>query len=203
MNTDVHEPETTTGSAEDGDGRRGSRWRAAAWATAPLLLLVPLVVMQFTDDVVNWTAGDFVFAGALLFGSLGAYEVVVRRTRDAVHRAGVVLAIAATVLLLWGHGALYITDSAADGKYYWAAALGIIGVVAALFRPGVGAGAMIAAALTMVLVTVSALVAGMVPNSYASTVEVVGITGFYVALFAGAAWLLWAASRRAYERGTV
>lgn len=35
--------------------------------TTGLLLLVPLVAMQFTDEV-DWGGGDFVVAGGLLFG---------------------------------------------------------------------------------------------------------------------------------------
>ena len=39
--------------------RRGSVWRIAAWGLAGLILLLPLVAMQFTDEV-EWTASDFV-----------------------------------------------------------------------------------------------------------------------------------------------
>jgi hypothetical protein len=35
----------------DGSGRRGSRWRLAIWGTAALILLLPLLAMQFTDEV--------------------------------------------------------------------------------------------------------------------------------------------------------
>jgi len=40
-----------------------------------LLLLVPLGAMQLTDDV-EWTVGDFVVAGALLFGALVGYQAL-------------------------------------------------------------------------------------------------------------------------------
>lgn len=190
---------TMTGNVVHNGGGRGSRWRLAAWVAAALLLLLPLVAMQFTDEV-NWTAGDFVFATVLLFSSLGAYEIAARKTSDTAYRAGIGLAIAATFLLIWGNGAVYITDSAADGMYYVAAAIGIVGVILALFRPGGGARVLLVAALALVLVSVFALAAGMVPNYYASALEVVGITGFYVALYAGAAWLLREAARGVGER---
>lgn len=187
---------TTTGNTGNGGVRRMSRWRIAAWVAAALLLLLPLVAGA------PWTGGDFVFAGILLFGSLGAYELAARKTGDIVYRAGVGLAIAATFLLIWGNAAMSITDSAADGMYFGVAALGIIGVIIALFRPGGGARAMFAAALALVVTAVVAMVTGMVPNEYVSALEVVGITGFYVALFVGAAWLLREAARSGSERGT-
>lgn len=159
------------------------------WLAAALLLLLPLFAMQLTGEV-DWSSSDFVFAGILLFGSLGAYEIAARKTDDAVYRAGVGLAILATFLLIWGNAAVQITDSPADGMYFGVAAIGIVGVIIALFRPVGGAAAMLAASLALPLATVIALVAGMVPNPYVSVLEVLVITGFYVALFVGAAWLL-------------
>jgi len=41
--------------------------RLIVWAVVvALILLIPLVAMQFTSEV-NWTLSDFVFAGVLLF----------------------------------------------------------------------------------------------------------------------------------------
>lgn len=186
----------TTGN----DGvRRISPRRIAAWGTAALLLLLPLIAMPFTAEV-NWTASDFVFAGVLFVGSLGAYEIAARRASNTVYRAGVAVAIAATFLLIWGNGAVSITDSAADVMYYVVAAIGIIGVGIALVRPGGGARAMAAVALALVMAGVITLIAGTVPNPYVSVFELVGITGFYTALFVGAAWLLRTAAQEGTER---
>ena len=55
------------GNVGNTGGRRGSRWRIAAWSVAALVLLIPLIAMQFTDEV-NWSGGDFVFAALLLLG---------------------------------------------------------------------------------------------------------------------------------------
>lgn len=158
------------------------------------MLALPLVAMTFTDEV-NWTASDFVFAGMLLFGSLGTYEVVARRS--VVHRAGIGLGVAATFLILWLNGAIYLTDSAADGLYYGVALLGVVGVGVALVRPAIGALVLGGAALAMGAVTVGALLAGMVPNPYASVLEVVALTGFFGALYLGSAVLLRRSAREA------
>ena len=47
------------------------------------ILLVPLVAMQFTDEVV-WTLSDFVVAGVLLFGSVLVYELAGRMTFNEI-----------------------------------------------------------------------------------------------------------------------
>lgn len=83
-----------------------------------------------------------------------------------------------------------ITDSAAGGMYLAVAAIGVVGVIIALFRPGGGAYALLAAALALVVASGIAFIGGMVPNAHVPVFEIVGITGFYVTLFVGTAWLL-------------
>ncbi len=185
-------------NTENGGGRRGGRWRMAAWAVAALILLAPLV---FSDEV-NWTASDFVFAGVLLFGSLGIYELMARKTGDTVYRFAVGVAVAAAFLLIWVNGAVGITDSDADGMYVGVLAVGFIGALLARFRPLGMALAMFATALALVSVSVIALVAGIVP-AFNSAFEILGITGFYVTLFVGSALLFRKAARGGPERGAV
>jgi hypothetical protein len=55
-------------------------------ATA-LILLLPLVAMQFTDEV-NWGVADFVFAGALLGGTgLLLHQLAARKAGNVAYRA--------------------------------------------------------------------------------------------------------------------
>ena len=58
---------------EAGTGWRRRRWRLAAWSVAALLLLLPLVAMQFTDEV-NWSLADFVVFGALWLASVWLFR---------------------------------------------------------------------------------------------------------------------------------
>lgn len=51
--------------AENAGGWRPSRWRLAAWTIAALMPLLPLVAMQFTDEV-DWSASDFAVFGTML-----------------------------------------------------------------------------------------------------------------------------------------
>ena len=76
------------------------RWRIAMWGGAALLLLLPLVAMQFTDEVA-WSPADFLIFGAMLVAACGAYELAVRMTSRTAYRAAAGLTIAAAFLLLW------------------------------------------------------------------------------------------------------
>jgi hypothetical protein len=63
-----------------------------------VILLVPLVAMQLTDDV-HWTAGDFAFAGALLGGSGLLLELLAKRPSHVDPRAvAAALGVAAIML---------------------------------------------------------------------------------------------------------
>lgn len=188
------------GNAENGDSQTMSPWRIAAWIIAAFVLLLPVVAMPFTPGV-DWTASDFVVAAVLLFGALGAYELAARKADNAAYRAGVGVAIAAALLLTWVNAAVGLTDSSADGLYLGVIAVGIIGAVIARFRPEGMARALFATALALVVVSILALVAGGVPNDTTSAFEVVGLTGFFVALFAGSAGLFRRAAHGRVERG--
>ena len=75
--------------------------RLSVWAIiVALILLVPLVAMQFTDEVV-WTRSDFVVAGVLLFGSVLVYELATRNMGNAKKRVAVGIVVVAVLLWLW------------------------------------------------------------------------------------------------------
>ena len=73
--------------------------RLSVWAAAvALILMVPLVAMQFTNEVV-WDETDFIVAGVLLFGTGLAYELVARKGGTIAYRSAVSVALAAALLL--------------------------------------------------------------------------------------------------------
>jgi len=61
-----------------------------------VLLLVPLVAMQFTEEV-DWSTGDFAIATSLIFG---AGTAIVLGTRCARGRFGRIIVVAVVGLLL-------------------------------------------------------------------------------------------------------
>ena len=129
-----------------------------ALATA-LLLLIPLVAMQFTQEVV-WTLSDFVFAGILLFGAGLTFVLIARLGDNTTYRVAAGVAVAAGFMLVWANMAVGLVgseDNPANLLYAGVLAVALIGAFVARFRPLGMANAMFAAALTYVVVTAIAL----------------------------------------------
>ena len=82
--------------------------------TAALLLLIPLIAMQFTNGV-NWSLFDFVVAGVLLLGTGLACELVLRKVKKIQQRIAICLAILAALLLIWAELAVGIFGSPLGG----------------------------------------------------------------------------------------
>lgn len=65
-----------------------------------LILLVPLVAMQFSDEV-DWSLGDFIIAGALLVGTGLMFEFVVRKIANPRRRIIFGVTLVVIFLLVW------------------------------------------------------------------------------------------------------
>lgn len=72
-----------------------------------LLLLIPLVAMQFTNEV-NWTLFDFLVAAALLLSAGFAFELILRRVKKPSNRIILVIALLISLLLIWAELAVGI-----------------------------------------------------------------------------------------------
>ncbi len=68
--------------------------------TVALLLLIPLIAMQFTDEV-NWTLFDFVVMGILLLGTGLMCELVLRKVKKIGHRIAICGALLLALLIIW------------------------------------------------------------------------------------------------------
>ena len=166
-----------------------------ALATA-FILMLPLLAMQVTDQVV-WDLADFAVAGALLVGTGLMYELAARKAGNIAYRAAVGVALAAALLLVWLNfavGVIGTEDDLANLMYVGVLAVGIIGAIIARFRPPGMARALFATALAQALVAVIALIFGL-GSSLSPPVEILGLNGFFVALFLGSAWLFRNAAR--------
>lgn len=111
--------------------RPGQRLRVAAWIGAAIFLLIPLIAMQFTDEVA-WSPADFAFAAILLLGSLGMFEWFARRTGNLAYRAGAAVSLAGVVLLVWIDAAVGIVGNESNPVNALFLAIPAIGTVVAL-----------------------------------------------------------------------
>ena len=83
------------------------KWRAVIWAGIAMLLVLPLIAMQFSSEMA-WDRADFAMAAALLIGGGLLYEGVALFTRNPRARAIIGLGIAVGVALIWAEAAVGI-----------------------------------------------------------------------------------------------
>lgn len=143
-------------------GQRGNRLRVVVWALAAGLFLLPLVAMQFTDEV-QWTTFDFLVWGVMLLVACGAYELVARMSPNRHYRLGAGVAIATGFLVFWANGAVGMIgseDNAYNLLFLAAIAVGAAMALIAWFRPAGMARALYATAAVHGVVALVALAAG-------------------------------------------
>jgi len=83
--------------------------------TIVFLLLMPLIAMQFTDEV-NWTLIDFVIAGVLLFGTGLTFDLVIRKVKNIKYRIAISIALLMALLLIWAELAVGIFGTPFSGS---------------------------------------------------------------------------------------
>jgi len=144
----------------------GTGWRifrAIMWGGAALLLLLPLVAMQFSSDVA-WTLSDFIAMGVLLSIACGAVELGLRGSNDTSYRFGAIVAVAAGFLLIWVNlavGFLGNEDNPANLMFVAVLAIAAGGSFVARSNAAAMMRVMIAAAVAQALIALVALAGGL------------------------------------------
>lgn len=139
-----------------------NRWRIAVWGGAALLLLLPLVAMQFTTEVA-WTGFDFLLFGVMLAVLGGGIELAVRMSRHYAYRAAAGIALVTGFLLVWMNLAVGIIgneENPANLMFAAVLAVGLVGALIVRFRAEGLARTMVAMAAAMMLVAVAAQIGG-------------------------------------------
>ena len=75
--------------------------------TVALILLIPLIAMQFTNEV-DWKLADFIIMGILLLGTGLLCELVIRKVKKLEHRIFICGAILLVLFLVWAELAVGI-----------------------------------------------------------------------------------------------
>jgi len=65
-----------------------------------IILAIPLIAMQFTNEV-NWTASDFIVAGTLLLSTGLAIELVIRNLKTGLLRTIILIIVLLMLFLVW------------------------------------------------------------------------------------------------------
>jgi peptidoglycan/LPS O-acetylase OafA/YrhL len=83
--------------------------------TVVVLLLVPLIAMQFTNEV-NWSVFDFIAASVLLFGTGLLCEFVMRKVKKIEYRIAICEVLLILLFLIWLELAVGIFGTAIGGQ---------------------------------------------------------------------------------------
>jgi hypothetical protein len=149
------------------------------------LLSIPLIAMQFTSEV-NWSTGDFIIMGVLLFCVGMLVAVALRSASPIAYRAATLVAIGTTFLMIWANLAVGLIGSgphAGNLMYIGVVGVTFIGVYLSRFKAAGMERAMFATAGALVLVTAIALIANMQEYPGSSVGEIIGVNLFFAAPF--------------------
>lgn len=134
-------------------------WRWIGWSLAALLLLVPLLAMQWTEEV-NWTGRDFLAAALMLGGTGIAMELTLTRFDDLRYALAWVVALSSALLLLWvdlAVGMLGADDHPANAWYLAIFVLGLLGALISRLRPAGMARTMLAVATVQLVLMLAGI----------------------------------------------
>jgi cytochrome bd-type quinol oxidase subunit 2 len=79
------------------------------------ILLIPLVAMQFTQEV-DWNLFDFMIMGVLLLGTGLLCELAIRRVKNRDYRIGFIAVILLVLFLIWAELAVGIFGTPLAGS---------------------------------------------------------------------------------------
>ena len=112
-------------------------------------------------------------------------------SNKTAYRSAIGIALAAAFILVWlslGVGIIGKDGDPANLMYFGVLAVGITGAIIARLQPLGMAGTMLAMAFVQALVAAIALIARL-GLPWSGPLEILLLNGFFVALFAGSAWL--------------
>ena len=84
--------------------------------TVAFILLLPLIAMQFTDEV-DWKLPDFVIMGVLLLGTGLMCELVLRKVKKIKYRVAICGLLLVALFLIWAELAVGIFGTPFAGSW--------------------------------------------------------------------------------------
>lgn len=128
------------------------------------LLMIPFVAMQFSTEV-DWSIGDFIIAGFLLFGTGFTYVLLTTKVNNGRYKAGIAVGLFAGLFLIWANLAVGIIgseDNPVNTIYFGVIGIGIVGAVISRFKSR-------GLSLTMFVISLVLFLIAIIVLLYAST----------------------------------
>lgn len=88
---------------------------ASVFAVTAVILIVPLVAMQLSDEV-KWTLADFIIMGTLLVGAGLLIVFAMRKINNIAYRSVVIAAPLLALLIIWAELAVGVLGSLFTGS---------------------------------------------------------------------------------------
>ncbi len=155
------------------------------------VLAVPLLAMQFTEDVA-WSPADFLMAGVLLLAAGLGCEFIARRGGGAARRAASLLALVGALLLVWVNLAVGLIGAAghpANLLYFGLLAAAGVGAVVTRFRSRGLAVTLAMVALAQTMIPLAWFAFWKPTLSFHSLLVTLAGNAFFIVLFAASAWM--------------
>lgn len=155
-----------------------------------ILLSIPLIAMQFTDEV-KWTFFDFIIAGILLTGTGLTFVLLSNKANNKIYKIAIGLTLGTALFMIWSNLAVGIIgneDNPINILYLGVLGVGVIGSFISRFKPNGMSLTLKLTALAQVFVVITALFEG-----YGDTInelrELLLVNGFFIVLWIGASLL--------------
>ena len=84
-------------------------------STVVLLLLIPIIAMQLTDEI-KWTLFNFIVAAVLLFSTGLTMDFIIRKVKRTKYRIALIVVILVVLLLVWAELAVGIFGTPLSGQ---------------------------------------------------------------------------------------
>ncbi len=81
----------------------------------PVLLMIPLIAMQFTNEV-NWSLSDFIIMGVLLLSMGLICELIIRSVQKSTYRIALCIAVLVMLFLIWAELAVGVFGTPFSGS---------------------------------------------------------------------------------------
>jgi len=159
-----------------------------------LILLIPLIAMQFTNEV-NWNLFDFVAAFVLLMWTGLTFVIVTRKRVNFVYKFAVGSALGTAFLMVWTNLAVGIIgneNNPANLMYFGVLGVGIIGSVIERLRAHRMTIVLFVTALANAVAAIIAIIAEW-GSPYNGTLEILMVNAFFITLWTISALLFRAA----------
>jgi hypothetical protein len=150
-----------------------------------LFLLVPFIVMQFTNEI-NWGAVDFILAGSLIFFTGTLLVLALKLKSDIVYRIAFFVAIMTTFFMIWANIAVGLIGSGPNpGNLMYIGVIVVLfgGVYFSKYKSSGLELAMFATAFSLVLLAIIALLSKMHQYPGSSVLEIILVNLFFSGLF--------------------